>query len=284
MANDTPSQDDRPPITRTEADATSETRFGPRPVPEGHRRPSGPAESRRIPPHGDVSPDGRRAWPRPSPTAKWLVWGGTALAAAAVTAGTVIAARHLLDAVSGPKRRDGPERAMAPRFAELSPEERAAMRRRVRDRDAEDARHLARLRAEADAGAEAETEAAQDRPRRRPAPRPSLMEEVEANTTSLQNGLESVMQAVDAAVSGFRTVASQTSGILREFDGAAGLIRGVFGGGQAGCACKPRKAAQEPPHEPPMPDLRDDPLIHDPLDGPDAQDRPSDQNPRLHRL
>ena len=82
-----------------------------------------------------------------------------------------------------------------------------------------------------------------------------------------------------------RHFGSGVSGSLGSIGGGGtGSFRGVFGGGQAGCACKPRTAAQEPPHEPPMPDLRDDPLIHDPLDGPDAQDRPSDQNPRLHRL
>ncbi len=91
---------DRPPILETGADTPGDTRFGPRPVPKGHRHPAGPSESRRIPPHGDVSPDGHRVWPRPSPTAKWLVWGGTALAAAAVTVGAVIAARHVLDALS----------------------------------------------------------------------------------------------------------------------------------------------------------------------------------------
>lgn len=291
MVQDRPSQHDHPPITQTEADETSQTRFGARPVPEGHRHPSGPSESRRIPPHGDVSPDGSRAWPRPSPGAKWLVWGGTALAAAAVTAGTVIAARHLLDAATGPRRKGGPERSMAPRFADLPPEERAAMRRRVRDRADEDARRLARLRAEAEAELETGTDAdaAHARPRRRPAPRPSLMQEVEANTASLQNGLESVMQALDTAVSGFRTVAGQTSGILREFDGAAGLIRGLFGGGQAESTCCPQETARKnapknPRHEPPMPDLRDDPLVHDPQDGPDAAEGPADHNPRLHRL
>lgn len=298
MVQDHPSQHDRPPISQTEAEATSQTRFGPRPVPEGQRHPAGPQELRRIPPHGDVSPDGSRAWPRPSPAAKWLVWGGTALAAAAVTAGTVIAARHLLDAASGPRRKTGPERSMAPRFADLTPEERAAMRRRVRDRDRDDeeARRLARLRAAAEAEAEADPTHA--RPRRRPAPRPSLMQEVEANTTSLQNGLENVMQALDTAVSGFRTVAGQTSGILREFDGAAGLIRGIFGGGQSQSTCCPQKSPQNSQrhagHEPPMPDLRDDPLTHDPQahdkqahdprNGPDTAGGPADHNPRLHRL
>lgn len=283
MVQDTPSPDDRPPITHNEADETSQTRFGPRPVPEGHRELAGPSESRRIPPHGDVSPDGRRVWPRPSPGAKWLVWGGTALAAAAATAGTVMLARQLLDAGASSRRRRGLERSMAPRFAELSPEERAAMRRRVRERDAEDARHLAALRAEA----EAEARIPHDRPRRRPAPpRPSLMQEVEANTASLQNGLENTMQALDVALRAFRGVAGQTSGILREFDGAAGLFRGIFGGGRndADCGAGSRARRSAAAHEPPMPDLRDDPLLHDPLDGPDRDDGPADHDPRLHRL
>lgn len=63
-------------------------------VPPGATH-SDPYESRHIPPHGDVSPDGRRAYPRPSPLAKWIVWGGTGLAAAALTVGAVIAVRHL---------------------------------------------------------------------------------------------------------------------------------------------------------------------------------------------
>lgn len=298
MVQDSPSQDDRPPIPQTGADRTGQTRSGPRsapgPAPEGHRHPEGSRESRRIPPHGDVSPDGNRVWPRPSPSTKWLVWGSTALAAAALTAGTVIAARALLDATSGAgsrRRRDGPERSMAPRFADLSPEERAAMRRRVRDRDEAEARHLARLRADAEADAEAGADAAHGRPRRRPAPRPSLMQEVEANTASLQNGFENVMQTLDTAMRGFRSVAGQTSGILHEFDGAAGLIRDILGRRRADDASgsAPRSRQSAATAEPPMPDLRDDPLIrdplaHDPPGGADAAEGPADHNLRLHRL
>ena len=48
-------------------------------------QPSGHA-SRPIPPHGDVSPDGRRVWPQPSMTSRVLVYGGMGIAAAAATA------------------------------------------------------------------------------------------------------------------------------------------------------------------------------------------------------
>ena len=89
-----------PDFPLTDADVTSETRFGPRPVPEGHRRPHVAPQPRRIPPHGDVSPDGKHTWPKPSRSARWLTWGGTAIAAAAVTAGAVLAARHVADLLS----------------------------------------------------------------------------------------------------------------------------------------------------------------------------------------
>lgn len=286
--------EDRPPITRTEADTETDTRFGPRPVPEGHRRPSGPAESRRIPPHGDVSPDGGRVWPRPSTTAKWLVWGGTALGAAALTAGTVIAARHLLGLSDDDDRSAQPRSRVAPRFAELSPQEREAMRERARARESQDARRAARLRAEALHNA-----APDARPRRR---QPGLLQEVEANTASMSNGVDNVMRSLGAAMTGFRTVAAQAGAIMREFGDAADLVRGIMGrgGDQPGAAApRCRGAPPAPPrqrrpdgrsHDPSqdrhgahMPDLRDDPLLHDPMDGPDDAG-PTDHNPRLHRL
>ena len=95
--------DDTPPLT--EAERISQTRFGARPIPKGHRRPKidRSDDYRRIPPHGDVSPDGQRIWPHPSTAAKLLVWGGTAAAAVAVTAGTALALRRIGDALSGDK-------------------------------------------------------------------------------------------------------------------------------------------------------------------------------------
>ena len=58
------------------------------------RRPVPPGESRRVIPSGDVSPDGRRAYPRSSMTTKVLVLGGLGLAAAAATAGGVYLFAH----------------------------------------------------------------------------------------------------------------------------------------------------------------------------------------------
>ena len=58
--------------------------------------PTGPDESRAIPPHGPVSPDGSAPWPRPSPAARAVVYGGVALAVAGLTLGTVMLGRKLL--------------------------------------------------------------------------------------------------------------------------------------------------------------------------------------------
>lgn len=252
-------QDDPPPAGHSGAD---ETGFDPRPVAPGPRPAHQRPESRRIPPHGDVSPDGSRIWPRPSPGAKWLVWGGTALVAAVLTAGTVIAARHAVAALSG--ARPGP----------------------VRDRDA---RHLSDA-ADAPRGAPA-----RPGPRRDP-PRPGLVQEIEANTASLANAVENVMQALSAGMAGFRDVAGQSGAIMREFGDAASLAQDILG--RKHPQAPPRHRRSEPPpdapsrHDAPRPDdrhgahlpeLRDDPLRHDPTDGPDHA-APSDHDPRIHRL
>ncbi|WJS84440.1 hypothetical protein [Paracoccus sp. TOH] len=265
---------DEPPADHTEADVTSETRFGPRPVPEGHRRPAAHHESRRIPPHGDVSPDGTRPWPHPSRGAKWLTWGGTTLAAAALTAGTVIAARRVIDLLSEdePPRRRG---SLAPRFAEMDQAEREAMRRRTLQREAEAAREAARIRAEAERG----------RPRPRRQPRQSLMQEVDANTASLAQGVESVMRSVSSAMAGFRSVAGQATTIMQEFGDAAALAQGIFGrqGREEADTPRPRHPQPDDRHGAHMPDLRDDPLLHDPMEGPEPEG-PADHDPRTHRL
>lgn len=88
-------------------------------------RPSGPDESRRIPPHGPVSPDGRHAWPQPSRASRLIVYGGVALAAAGLTAGAVLLGRKLAgsdapapvapvaEPVATPKRRRSPALRLA---------------------------------------------------------------------------------------------------------------------------------------------------------------------------
>ncbi|WP_134681179.1 hypothetical protein [Paracoccus ravus] len=152
---------------------------------------------RAVPPHGDVSPDGRRAYPRPSKSAKWIVWGGTGLAAAGLAAGAVLAARQVADALSGsgaPRRRPyRPEDAPQPRMQLHAP--------------------------------------APETPRpERAAPERSLMEEIEVNSQKLSNSLDNVMRSVSSAVAGFHGVASQANSIVREFGDAAELIRGIIDG------------------------------------------------------
>lgn len=243
----------QPDMPQTEADSTSDTRFGPRPVPPGHHRPQDPPKARRIPPHGAVSPDGRRPWPKPSKSAKWLSWGGTALTAAALTAGTVIAARQVIHMLSDDKPRRAPSH---------NPPRRAQ-------------------------GFAAAPPAPAPKPRRR-APRVGLMQEIESNTASLTQGVENVMQAVTAGMTGFRTVSGQASAIMREFGDAAALVQTMLGRNRPTTEARPSAPRPSQPrpqdrHGAHMPDLRDDPLTHDPLDGRDAPG-PQDHDPRMHRL
>lgn len=245
-ADSTPPPIQQRDIQQTEADTTSDTRFGPRPVPQGHHHPQGKPQARRIPPHGAVSPDGRKPWPQPSSSAKWLTWGGTALTAAALTAGTVIAARQLIHALSDDKPRRGPS-PNPPRstqgFAPPPPEPAPKPRRRAR--------------------------------------RVGLMQEIETNTASLTHGVDNMMQAVTAGMTGFRTVAGQASAIMREFGDAAAMVQDILGRNRpAQTSAKPRADDRHGVH---MPDLRDDPLTHDPMRGPEP-DSPQDHNPRMHRL
>lgn len=69
--------------------------------------PTGATESRRIPPSGRVSPDGKRIWPQPSRSSQMIVYGSIALAAAGGTAGLLL----LLD-----KLTDKPEQSAAKRM------------------------------------------------------------------------------------------------------------------------------------------------------------------------
>ncbi|WP_258869576.1 hypothetical protein [Paracoccus thiocyanatus] len=73
--------------------------------------------------------------------------GRAGLATAALTAGTVVAARHLFDRFSQGDSPSGRRGSLAPRYADLSPAEREAMRKRMRSRDAEAARAAQHIRA-----------------------------------------------------------------------------------------------------------------------------------------
>lgn len=82
--------------------------------PHDRFRPTGPDESRPVPPHGPVSPDGRHVWPQPSQTARVVVYGGVVLGAAGLTAAAVLLGRRRMGS-------DGPARPAAapPVFAPL---------------------------------------------------------------------------------------------------------------------------------------------------------------------
>lgn len=243
-------------------------------------------DSRRIPPHGDVSPKGDRIWPRPSMTAKVLVYGGTALAAAAATAAGVLAVRKVADLVSGNEALDreadraaerAAERARqqvysaarggssghAPRFAIMPDPEREEMRTRARSRMREDAAARNRLREQARAASEAPGKA---RPPRPAPPRQGLLDEIESNARRVTRTIDDVVGAVGAAVAGFRSVAGQADGLMREFGGAADQLRSFFDRGHAGGDA--RKPAPGAPFR----------RTPDRGDG-DAQD-----DPRVHRL
>lgn len=189
----------------------------PRPAAEDHPAHIGPGESRRIPPSGRVSPDGSRPWPSPSPTARLLVWGGTAVATAAVTALAVHLGRKLgetlQDTPPAPVTR---RRSAPPRFVDLDENELAALRARARARRA--------------------AHEAADQPRRAPAPKtrrrrrkPDFTAEVSQRTQHLSDGVSNAMAALTTALSGFRGVAGQASHIMREFNDAATLIGGFMG-------------------------------------------------------
>lgn len=207
-------------------------------------------ESRRIPPHGDVSPRGDRVWPRPSMTAKVLVYGGTALGVAAATAAGVLAVRKVADLVSGNDALDRKaERAAeqaaeqaraqvyaaarAPRFAipAAPAPDREEMRARARAKMREDAIARRRLREKTrmppPSGGARAARAAQP-PRRR-----GLLDEIESNARRMTRTIDDVVGSVGAAVAGFCRVAGQADSVMREFGGAADQLRSFFGGGHA---------------------------------------------------
>ncbi|MBM3604810.1 MAG: hypothetical protein FJX25_08645, partial [Alphaproteobacteria bacterium] len=181
----------------TEADHTSQTRFGPRPVPEGHQTAAAHKRrktvSSRIPPSGRVSPDGRQVWPEPSLTTKIIVWGGVALGVAGVTAATSMLARKLVgDDNHASHRHDRHGSTSAPRFAGLDANEQEEIRRRVHAQAREDALHAAELRAKA------------KRTRR---PRGNIAQDLTKTATELSEGLNGVAQSLGTAFNSFRGVA-----------------------------------------------------------------------------
>ena len=201
-----------------EAHEVSQTRFGPRP-------PVGEAPipaSRRIPPSGKVSPKGDREWPTPSLTSQVVVYGGAALMAAAATAGVVLAARKIAGMIGGDGDDHRPqpvERAhVAPRYADMEEYEREAVRRRVREQARADATMAARTRSQAS--------------RDRHGPRPNAAQSLTRTANDLSGSITGMIGALTGAVSGFRSVAQQAGGIVREFSDAADVVRGILDSGR----------------------------------------------------
>lgn len=180
----------------TEADRTSETRFGPRPVPEGHRTaspyPHRPMRSSRIIPSAPMSPDGRRGYPAPSLSARIILWGGVALGVAGVTAGAVLATRKLAGAIADAPARPAP--AARAGMAAANPQTPPVARQPV----------------------------AGTSPR---APRGNVARELTATANDLSTSLDGVARSLVGAFMGFRQVASHANHILREFSDTADQVR-----------------------------------------------------------
>lgn len=190
----------------------SHTRFGPRPPIGKAAQGAHRLDSRRIPPSGDVSPDGNREWPHPSVTSQVVVYGGAAIMAAAATAGVVLALRKVSDLISGSD--DDVRPRVAPRFADLDDDERDAVRRRVREQARDDARYAARMRAQAARG--------------RSGPRPNAAQSLSQRAEQVSGSLNGLL----SAFAGFRSVAAQAGNIAREFSDAAEIVRSVLDRGK----------------------------------------------------
>ncbi|MDP5307810.1 hypothetical protein [Paracoccus spongiarum] len=184
----------------TEADRVSQTRFGPRSVPKGHRPGSqhGPMRASRVIADAPMSPDGRRPYPTPSTASKVIVWGGVALGVAGVTAAALMAARKLAaDTPDRPHERPGPTvRQGAPRPA--------------RPADTVHVRPAA-----APVAASRKTG--------------NLARDLTDTASELSASLNGVAQSLVSAFDGFSRVARQSSGLVREFAQAADQIRTVMG-------------------------------------------------------
>jgi hypothetical protein len=217
----------------TEADRTSQTRFGPRFVPEGHRTPS-PYPHRKmissaVPPSGRVSLDGKHIWPEPSLGAKIIVWGGMALGVAGITAASAIAARKLVGSDKPPVPLLRGPAPVAPRFAEMDEDEREAMRRRVRAQAREDSMRNASLRAQAGQGRD----------------KVNFAKDLTRTATELTDGLNGVAQSLVTAFDSFRGVSRQATTIVGDFVAAADQLKAMVNG-----APGPKPAPARPTAEP----------------------------------
>lgn len=275
-------------------------------------QPSGYA-SRPIPPHGDVSPDGDRVWPRPSMTSRVLVYGGAGIAAAAATAAAVLTVRKVADLVTGNDELDrdadrAADRARvqvydeargryaAPRMAAMPEREREAMRARARARMRQDDAERDRLRADArrrsdednGAGRRRDQESGSRRAKpRRPMIQPmGFLDDVEHTAQRLTRTVNEVVTGLSAAVTAFRSVASQAQDVMHQFGDTAHQVRSFLGtgSGDSGSATGRRTSRRDPYRRPSRSDVVD---LRDPADtaaaGADTLTGGADAG-RTHRL
>lgn len=224
------------------ADVDSDTPHGPRRVPQGHIPTSERLESRAVPPSGDVDAEGRRA-PAPSMTTKVLMIGGASVAAVALTAGTLLAGRKIIDAISGGKDEDQTprhhgkgahapfmppmesRRGRAPRFAAMDDDERDEIRARAAARARAECRRVAELRARA--------------ARNRRGDNGNMIGNITDSADRFTGSIGGLMASLSSAVGGFRSVAGQAGGILSEFNNAAETVRSILGGGSEAATKRP---------------------------------------------
>ncbi|MDO5528723.1 MAG: hypothetical protein Q4F71_04900 [Paracoccus sp. (in: a-proteobacteria)] len=227
------------------ADVDSDTPHGPRRVPAGHISTHERIEPRRTIPHGDLDADGRRK-PAPSTGSKILVLGGASLVAVALTAGTLLAGRKIVEAISGDgddeshARRDRgdrprhapfmppypgtrPHSSSAPRYAAMGDDERADMQSRIDARRRAERRRVAELRARAERS-------------RRDEKSGNMIDNITNSANRFTDGIGGLMASLTTAVGGFRSVAGQTGGIINEFNQAVDTVRNILGGGDARAA------------------------------------------------
>lgn len=198
---------DDDPHRLTEADRDSDTRFGPRPVPKGHRTaspyPHRPMRSSRIIPSAPMSPDGRSAYPTPALSSKIIVWGGVALGVAGLTAGTLLALRKLSGGDTGGLRARPGQQNQASREA-VRPTAESLSQRAPRATP-----HAARK---------------PSAPSQR-----NIAHDLTRTATDLSASLNGVAQSVLGAVGSFRKVAMQAGDIMAEFSHAAEQVRAMTG-------------------------------------------------------
>ncbi|MDO5658374.1 MAG: hypothetical protein Q4G36_08635 [Paracoccus sp. (in: a-proteobacteria)] len=223
------------------ADVDSDTPHGPRRVPQGHIATRDRLESRAVPPSGEVDAEGRRA-PAPSMTTKVMLIGGASVAAVALTAGTLLAGRKIIEAIGGSDEDDKPARrgsgrrdhapfmppvrearAHAPRFAAMDADERAEMRERAEARARAERRRVAELRARAARGRD----------------NGNMINNISDSAERFTGSIGGLMASLTSAVGGFRSVAGQAGGLLSEFSNAADTVRSILGGGSEAAPSRP---------------------------------------------